>query len=286
MKADVAGRAMRLIADGVVEREGVPGLAARVGYTTRHLGRLLVEQLGAGPLALARAQRAHTARIIETTEMGFAGHRVRGGLRQRSAVQRHCPRRVRRQPLRLRGRRKAGLLPDPMASWLLSLAVREPFDGQPLLEFLGARAIPESSLCGMAATDVLFASPTGSGPGLRPLVDRVECRLRLADLRDLGSAVERAAASSTSTPTRWRSRSSLAEDEQLRPWVLKRPGLRVPGHVDGFEVAVRAIVGQQVSVAAARTVLGRFVGDHGEASRRSMKRPTSSHRPTGGGTRP
>ena len=71
--ADVAGRAMRMIADGVVEREGVTGLAARAGYTPRHLGRMLVEHLGAGPLALARAHRAHTARIlIETTEMGFA----------------------------------------------------------------------------------------------------------------------------------------------------------------------------------------------------------------------
>ena len=139
----------------------------------------------------------------------------------------------------------------------------------------------------MAATDVLFASPTGSGPwSLRPLVDRVECRLRLADLRDLGSAVERSRRLLDLDADPVAIAEQLAEDEQLRPWVLKRPGLRVPGHVDGFEVAVRAIVGQQVSVAAARTVLGRFVGDHGEASRRSMKRPTSSHRPTGGGTRP
>src|ERR671916_157416 len=68
--ADVAGRTMRLIADGLVDREGVDGLAARVGYTTRHLGRLLTQELGAGPLALARARRAQTARIlIETTDM-------------------------------------------------------------------------------------------------------------------------------------------------------------------------------------------------------------------------
>src|SRR5918998_988693 len=71
--ADVAGRTMRLIADGLVDREGVDGLAARVGYTTRHLGRLLTQELGAGPLALARARRAQTARIlIETTDMSFA----------------------------------------------------------------------------------------------------------------------------------------------------------------------------------------------------------------------
>ena len=68
--ADVAGRAMRLIADGLVDREGVGGLAERVGYTPRHLGRLLSQELGAAPLALARARRAQTARVlIETTDL-------------------------------------------------------------------------------------------------------------------------------------------------------------------------------------------------------------------------
>src|SRR6266540_1242780 len=72
VRADVVGRAMRLIGDGVVDRDGVPGLACRLGYTERHLHRLLTAELGAGPLALARAQRAQIARIlIETTELGF-----------------------------------------------------------------------------------------------------------------------------------------------------------------------------------------------------------------------
>src|SRR5215217_2191586 len=72
-RADLAARAMRLIGDGVVERDGVPGLAARLGYSGRHLGRVLSAELGAGPLALARAHRAHTARLlVETTPMGMA----------------------------------------------------------------------------------------------------------------------------------------------------------------------------------------------------------------------
>src|SRR5205814_6561991 len=67
------GRAMRLIGDGVVDREGVPGLAARLGYTDRHLHRMLTAELGTGPLALARAQRAQTARtLIESTDLGLA----------------------------------------------------------------------------------------------------------------------------------------------------------------------------------------------------------------------
>src|ERR1700754_4114243 len=73
VRADLVGRAMQLIGDGVVDREGVPGLAGRLGYTERHLNRLLTAELGAGPLALARAQRAQTARIlIETTDLGLA----------------------------------------------------------------------------------------------------------------------------------------------------------------------------------------------------------------------
>ena len=72
VRADVVARAMRLIADGVVDREGVTGLAARLGYTTRQLERHLNDEVGAGPLALARAQRAQTARVlIETTDLPF-----------------------------------------------------------------------------------------------------------------------------------------------------------------------------------------------------------------------
>ena len=87
---------MRLIADGVVDRDGVPGLAARLGYSERHLGRVLTVELGAGPLALARAHRAHTARLlVETTPLGDGRRRVRGGVRQRAAVQRHGARGLR-----------------------------------------------------------------------------------------------------------------------------------------------------------------------------------------------
>ena len=266
VKADVAGRTMRLIADGVVEREGVPGLAARVGYTARHLGRILTEQLGAGPLALARAQRAHTARIlIETTEMGFADIAFAAGfasVRQFNATIREV---YAASPSDLRGRRRAGSAARPDGVVELSLAVREPFDGEALLEFLAARAVP-----GVESVDneryrrTLRLAHGWGTVELRPLVDRVECRLQLADLRDLASAVERSRRLLDLDADPVAIAEQLGEDDHLRPWVLKRPGLRVPGHVDGFEVAVRAIVGQQVSVAAARTVLGRFVARHGE----------------------
>ena len=135
---------MRLIADGVVDRDGVPGLAARLGYTERHLHRMLRAELGAGPLALARAQRAQTARIlIETTDLGPGRDRVRGRVRQRAAVQRHDPRGVRRRAVRAarrpRGRRQA---PAGAGTITLRLAYRAPLHAGALLEFLAARALP------------------------------------------------------------------------------------------------------------------------------------------------
>ena len=99
VRADVAGRAMRLINDGVVERDGVSGLARRIGYTPRHLGRVLTDEVGAGPLALARARRAQTARIlVETTQLPMSDIAFASGFSQRPAVQRH--RRARSTPAR------------------------------------------------------------------------------------------------------------------------------------------------------------------------------------------
>ena len=92
VRGDVVARAMRLIADGTVDREGVTGLAARVGYTTRQLERLLQAEVGANPLALARAQRSQTARVlIETTDAAVRRRRVRRRLLEHPSVQRHGP---------------------------------------------------------------------------------------------------------------------------------------------------------------------------------------------------
>ena len=98
-RADVAGRAFRLIAEGVVDRDGVPGLAGRLGYSERQLQRILTAEVGAGPVALARAQRAQAARLlIESTGLPFARGGARRRIRQRAPVQRHDPRGVRAHP--------------------------------------------------------------------------------------------------------------------------------------------------------------------------------------------
>jgi AraC family transcriptional regulator of adaptative response / DNA-3-methyladenine glycosylase II len=267
IRADVAGRTMRMIADGVVEREGVTGLASRAGYTPRHLSRILTQQLGAGPLALARAQRAHTARIlIETTEMGFADVAFAAGfssVRQFNATV-HEAYALTPSELRAKrsGRRHASPSPGVVT---VSLPVREPFDADALLGFLARR-----TLAGVEAFDGstyarTLRLPHGTGRvHLTPERAQVQCTLELADLRDLSAAVERCRRLLDLDADPVAIDEHLASDPLLAPRVAARPGVRVPGHVDGFEVAVRAIVGQQISVAGARTVVSRIADEHGE----------------------
>src|SRR5437868_6467496 len=170
VRGDLVGRAMRLIADGTVDRDGVAGLARRLAVSERHLHRLLLRELGAGPLAIARAQRAQTARVlIETTDLPF--------------------------------------------------------------------------------TDVAFAAGFESIRQCRRLLDLDADRLSVVEV--------------------------LSKDRRLSSTVKKRPGLRAPGAVDGTELAIQAVLGQQVSLAAARTLGSRLVTANGDVIK--IADPTLTH---------
>jgi AraC family transcriptional regulator of adaptative response / DNA-3-methyladenine glycosylase II len=263
VRADVAGRAMRLVNDGVVTREGVPGLARRLGYSERQLNRVLVAELGAGPLALARAHRAQTARIlVETTAMplsdvafaaGFASIRqFNDTMRATYAVTPSAMRRSRRGAVSARGDVE------------LRLAVREPFDGAALLDFLGTRAVPGVEEVVGGTYRRTLRLPHGPGVvALTPAPAHVRCVLRLHDVADLPVAVERCRRLLDLDADPAAVLDFFDADPVIGPLVRKRPGLRVPGHVDGFEVAVRAVLGQQVSVAGARTLAARLAASYG-----------------------
>jgi len=267
--ADTAGRAMRLVADGVVDRAGVPGLAARLGYTPRHLTRLLTAQLGAGPLALARAQRAQTARIlIETTDLPFADIAFASGfasVRQFNDTVREV---YATTPTALRGRRREATTPGRLD---LRLAVRTPFDGPALLCFLGPRAIPGVEWVDGTRYGRTLRLPHGhgvvevdlrAGPGERGTA-QVPAAFTLTDVRDLPTAVERTRRLLDADGDPVAVDETLGADPVLAPLVARRPGLRVPGAVEGAEIAVRAVLGQQVSVAAARTAAARLAQAYG-----------------------
>ena len=269
-RADVVGRAMRLIADGVVDREGVPGLARRLGYTERHVHRQLVAVVGVGPLALARAQRAQTARLLlETTDVPItqvafgAGF---GSVRQFNATVREV---FALSPRELRARaRRHGPVPDGGVG--LRLPYRAPFDGPGLIAFLGRRAVPGVEEVVDGAYRRSLRLPHGAGTvELRPVEGHVVARFRLEDLRDLGPAVQRSRALLDLDSDPEAVTDSLGADALLGPLVRAAPGRRVAGCVDGEELAVRAVLGQQVTLAAAATLAARLVSSHG----RPLERP-------------
>jgi AraC family transcriptional regulator of adaptative response / DNA-3-methyladenine glycosylase II len=264
VRADVAGRAMRLVNDGVVERSGVPGLARRLGYSERQLHRILVAELGAGPLALARARRAQTARIlVETTAMPLTSVAFAAGfasVRQFNDTMRAT---YAMTPSALRVRHPVA--PGGEGGVELRLAVREPFDGAALLDFLGVRAVPGVEEVDGGTYRRTLRLPGGPGVvALTPLPGYVRCVLSLTDLADLPVAVERCRRLLDLDADPVAIADLLGADPVLGALVAKRPGLRVPGHVDGAELAVRAVLGQQVSVAGARTLAGRLVAAYGE----------------------
>ncbi|MFF8532580.1 AlkA N-terminal domain-containing protein [Streptomyces sp. NPDC015532] len=283
VRADVVGRAMRLIGDGVVDREGVAGLAARLGYSTRQVQRQLTAEVGAGPVALARAQRAHTARILlQTTELpvthiafaaGFAS--VRQFNDTIRTVYASTPSQLRAAAPRTGPAARSAAA--PAAGVPLRLAHRGPYQSAAVFDLLAAEAVP-----GVEAVDGgrgrrtyrrTLRLPYGTGivaveerPGAsvgRPRAGGagrtagthgpgdaahpggwLDARLHLTDLRDLTTAVQRLRRLFDLDADPYAVDERLGADARLGPLVAARPGLRSPGAADPDELAVRALVGE------------------------------------------
>lgn len=300
LRDDLAARAMRLIADGVVEREGVPGLAARLGYTPRHVTRVLTAELGAGPLALSRAHRAQTARTLLTAtslpaaDVAFASGF--GSIRQFNdtirAVYERSPLELRAAArVRERERRPARLPASPSPDSLgptaavgagvvhLRLPARPPFDAAGVFAWLAARAldgVEQASddryertlrLPGGPAVVAFAANHDDAAPA-------IEVDARLATLADLPPLVARVRRLFDLDADAVAIDAALGDDPALAASVAETPGIRVPGCLDPHELLFRAIIGQQVSVKAARTSLARLALELGERMFRPDEGPS------------
>ncbi|MFE0784583.1 AlkA N-terminal domain-containing protein [Streptomyces mutabilis] len=261
VRADVVGRAMRLIGDGVVDREGVAGLAGRLGYSARQVQRQLTAELGAGPVALARAQRAHTARVLlqttglPVTEIAFASGfaSVRQFNDTIRAVYAATPSEL-RAAAPARSRAGAGA---PSAGLPLRLAHRGPYQAGPVFDLLQREAVAGveevSGPTGRRLYRRTLRLPYGTGivavderPG-RPRTGSggwLDTRLHLTDLRDLTTAVQRLRRLFDLDADPYAVDERLGADPRLAPLVAARPGLRSPGTADPDEFAVRALVGR------------------------------------------
>ncbi|GHB46841.1 DNA-3-methyladenine glycosylase [Streptomyces xanthochromogenes] len=266
-RADSVARAMRLIRDGVVDREGVPGLAARLGYSARQIERQLLAELGAGPLALARAQRAQTARLlIETTPLPMAEVAFAAGFSSIRTFNDTVREVFALAPTELRTRAARGIARQTPGAITLRLPFRAPLTPHNLFGHLAATGVPGVEEWRDGAFRRTLSLPYGHGIAeLTPQPEHIGCVLHLTDLRDLTIAISRC---------RWMldlDADPVAVDDRLRadpllaPLVDKAPGRRVPRTVDAAEFAVRAVLGQQVSTAAARTHAARLVLAHGES---------------------
>lgn len=272
---DVASRAMRLITDGVIEREGVTGLAHRLGYTARHITRVLSSELGAGPLALARAHRAQSARtLLVSTDLPIADVAFAAGfssIRQFNdtmvAVYQTTP-----TDLRLRGARatpRAGKA-SPHAgptTITLRLPAREPFDGEGLMQFFVDHAVP-----GLEEVDGgEFRRAVRLPSGIARVAVRLDgttgvvCTAELDELSDVGALVSRVRRLFDLDADSVAIDEALSTDVSLAPLVAAVPGIRLPGCLDAEELLFRTLIGQQISVAAARTTHGRLTAELGDA---------------------
>jgi AraC family transcriptional regulator, regulatory protein of adaptative response / DNA-3-methyladenine glycosylase II len=244
VRQDIAGRAMRLINDGVVNRDGVDGLAARLGYSSRQLNRILSQELGAGPLSLARAGRAQTARtLLVSTSMKLADVAFAAGF---SSV-----RQFNETMLEV-----FDMTPNALT---LSLPYRQPFDPG-IFTFLAVRAIPgieAGTASSYARTlrlpqgDARFRIEYDAGAPGRPLT----LTIGAVDLRDLPALLSRVRRLFDLDADPVAIDSALAVDRRLSASVAAAPGVRMPGALDPAEMLVRAMIGQQITVAAARTAL-------------------------------
>lgn len=263
-------RALRLIAEGALDDADTPALAARLGVGERHLRRLFLKHVGASPIAVAQTRRLLFAKkLLDETALSMTEVALASGF---SSVRRfndairaayaRTPRELRAAAMK-RGEGAAGRAPDIT----LRLPFRPPLDWDALVGFLGARAIP-----GVESADPGAYRRTVRAAGGHGLVEVLPvrgepwllARLRLPGTEGLSHFAERLRRLFDLGADPHAIATQLGADPRLAPRLAAMPGVRVPGAWDGFELAVRVILGQQVSVRAATQLAGRLVERYGE----------------------
>ena len=260
-RSHLAAAAVDLIEGGVLDEGGVAALARRVGVSDRHLRRLFEAELGVSPIEYAQTHRLLLAkRLLTDTAMPVTEVAQASGYASVRRFNASFASRYRMSPSRLRS-----TLQSRMAGSLdFELAWRPPYDVEAMFDFLRARALDGVESVGASR----YVRTIGVARGAVTLAGRIEVAalarrgaFRVSLTPSLAGVVPQVLA-------RVRHLFDLSADPAavaaaLGPLAADRPGLRVPGTIDGFELAVRAIVGQQVSVGAARTVAARLVAEHG-----------------------
>ena len=273
LRHDLAGRAMRMIRDGALNEGSVTSLSDTLGYSPRQIHRTLVAELGAGPAALARAHRAHIARhLLVNSELKLADVAFSAGfgsVRQFNDTMRQI---FAVTPTQIRA--KAGRTPvsaETPGSPLqlkLTLPVRQPFDAEGVFRFLAGRALQgvESAQVGTGHLTYARTLRLPHGPGAVEVTaaqDAQGCwglsmRCEVGSLADVGLVLAKVRRMFDMDADPAAVDSALSAAPELKPLVEETPGIRLVGTAEPEEYVVRAVVGQQISVKAARTHLTRL----------------------------
>jgi AraC family transcriptional regulator of adaptative response / DNA-3-methyladenine glycosylase II len=270
--SNTVSRALALIEAGGLDDDDVEGLANRLGVGARQLRRLFHRHVGASPVTVAQTRRVLLAKqLIHETSLPMAEVALAAGFNSVRRFNETFQELFARSPVTLRrvrdrGKREAGTLS-------VRLAYRPPYDWDAMLSFLGHRAIPGVELVSQNSykRSIAFGEESGVVTVVPADKNRVDVMVRFPDMTALPQIIARIRRvfDLASDPDTIGSHLSL--DPMLAPLVAARPGLRVPGAWDGFELAVRAIFGQQITVLAATKLLGRLVERHGEALPEGMR---------------
>jgi len=264
----VVARALRLIGEGALDGNDLPEFAVRLGVGERQLTRLFSTHLGVAPGVVARTRRTELARrLLDETDLPVSEIALAAGFSSLRQFNHAMRQRFGEAPTALRARRGRARASGPGAPLMLRLPYRPPFEAAALLAFLCARAIP-----GVEQVDAVAYRRTirvGHAAGwfeLRPVrgAPHVELRVALPVLDGLPVLVARARRVFDLDADPLLIAALLRRSPALARRVMLRPGLRVPGAWDPFEMTVRAVLGQQVSVRAATTLAGRLVARFGE----------------------
>jgi AraC family transcriptional regulator of adaptative response / DNA-3-methyladenine glycosylase II len=263
--SSVVSRGLRLITEGALDRDGVEALADRLGVTARHLRRLFVQHLGATPIDVALTRRVHFAKkLLDETALPISQVAFAAGFGSLRRFNGEIRRTYSRTPTDLRrlARRHAA---EP-GRYRFRLAYRPPYDWNQVIGFLAARATPgvESVEANRYQRTIAIGNQTGSmavapaadGPAL--IVD-----VQFGDPRALLTIVERVRRMFDVSADPAVIGEQLSGDALLKRALAAHPGIRTPGAWDPFELTVRAILGQQISVRAATTIAGRVAARWG-----------------------
>lgn len=266
--SEVVCRAIRLVVDGDMHNDNEAAIAARLGVSARHLRRVFQQDLGVTPVQLARSSRAHFARrLLDDTDLSITQIAFASGFGSLRQFNRTLHEIFRATPRELRGRRRVAdrLVAD--GGLALRLTFAGPLDWEAMLRYLSARAISgvEHVEDGVYRRTIMVDGDPGAIEVAMGGPDHLRLTAHLPHWGGLVHVVHQARRIFNLDFEIERANDLLGRDQLLGERIASLPGLRVPGAWDPFEVGVRAIVGQQVTVAGAGTITGRVVARHGRA---------------------